>query len=494
MTKYSFYVDKSVKNKDNKFIDIKLDRPIICYDNEYATIKIKDIMYLNNMYNVSSFLQNNIFNLVRKSLTYDITNVTTLPNTEILLNIKNSIHDTTTGTLPYYREGTTTSWDMTNKIFKIENSEYAISYYTPFLINNLDPFGVYASDNSFTAYNYVFNTTDINNRISVLYDEYIILNFKQTKTLIKKVSYGMFYNGQVSSAFTATFDLVLQGSNDGINYTTIPFNAGTLSQIMFSYGASQGAYFRNNLFLNNSIVYDYIKISISSTGASSLKNYFKLNSVILYRVDYTLDGTISPTTTTNITIPDGFYRVSNYITTINTLLEPYNIEMTFNNITNKLSLTNNNTSISSPQYGDVDEFFICSLQLPTKYIQNNMGFKDEYNALSKTLTITADTNIDLVNFKKLILTTNMDLENKTHNELTGANTDETGIGNILVWLDSDEPPLTCIKYKNIENTSYKLQNKEINNLIFYLYNEKKQQINLDNMLIHFEIEKNNYRY
>ena len=49
--------------------------------------------------------------------------------------------------------------------------------------------------------------------------------------------------------------------------------------------------------------------------------------------------------------------------------------------------------------------------------------------------------------------------------------------------------LVKCKYNNYEMTSYRIENKNISNIRFTLYNEKRQKLNLDNMLLHFEIEK-----
>jgi hypothetical protein len=103
--------------------------------------------------------------------------------------------------------------------------------------------------------------------------------------------------------------------------------------------------------------------------------------------------------------------------------------------------------------------------------------------------LVGDTSIDLVNYKKIILATDLDFTNKTHNDLITGNDDGTGVGNILAWIDADLPPFTCVKYNNYEMTSYRIENKNISNIRFTLYNEKRQKLNLDNMLLHFEIEK-----
>ena len=67
---YNFYIDKNKYNKNNNFIDVKIPHPITCYDDEYLKIKVLDIQYLNNMYNVSYKLQNNIIKINRTAIIY----------------------------------------------------------------------------------------------------------------------------------------------------------------------------------------------------------------------------------------------------------------------------------------------------------------------------------------------------------------------------------------------------------------------------------------
>jgi hypothetical protein len=129
------------------------------------------------------------------------------------------------------------------------------------------------------------------------------------------------------------------------------------------------------------------------------------------------------------------------------------------------------------------------LELPSLNTRDNIGINTTPNTLIVNTPLVGDTSIDLVNYKKIILATDLDFTNKTHNDLITGNDEGTGIGNILAWIDSDLPPFTCVKYNNYEMTSYRIENKNISNIRFTLYNEKRQKLNLDNMLLHFEIEK-----
>ena len=67
---YDFYIDKRKNNKKDEYIDLILDYPIEIDEGEYLKVKLVDFKFLNNLYNISSTLMNNQFNIRRYSKTY----------------------------------------------------------------------------------------------------------------------------------------------------------------------------------------------------------------------------------------------------------------------------------------------------------------------------------------------------------------------------------------------------------------------------------------
>jgi len=163
------------------------------------------------------------------------------------------------------------------------------------------------------------------------------------------------------------------------------------------------------------------------------------------------------------------------------------MNITLDSLTNKVSITH--SLVDNIKYPYTDPNGRIVLKLPSHNTRDNIGINNETNTLVVNTPLIGDTNIDLVNYKKVIIATDLDFTNKTHNDLIRGNDDATGVGNILLWIDNDEAPFTCIKYKNYEDSSYRIENKTINNILFTIYNEKSQKLDLDNMLIHFEIQK-----
>jgi hypothetical protein len=296
---------------------------------------------------------------------------------------------------------------------------------------------------------------------------------------------------KITSTITVevTYRLKVEGSFDNVTYTTIPIMTADDELITFD-AASQlnDIVTKFRIDLVNRINYKYYKFSIDGSleNTSSILNDFALNTLKLFSwpaVPYTIGTDV----TTTLTIPDGFYKASTYVAKIKELIAPYNMDITLNSLTNKVSITHSLTDNIKYPYTDPNGRVV--LELPSLNTRDNIGINKTPNTLIINTPLVGDTNIDLVNYKKIILATNLDFTNKTHNDLIIGNDDGTGIGNILLWIDNDEAPFTCIKYHNYEDSSYRIENKTINNIIFTIYNEKCQQLNLDNALIHFEIEK-----
>jgi hypothetical protein len=470
MIQYNFYIDKNKDNKYNNYIDVKLDHPIICYDDEYLKIKILDIQYLNNLYNVSSKLQNNIIKINRTTFIYD--------QQPSLMDILEDIYDTTQ-TPVIYNSSTVLSYDTDNDIQFITGTNFKIHYKDFQIIDGVDSF-----DNIF------YGTTPIELKFNE-FDNYIIVEKLDNNNTdyLRQFSYGIKKTTANNLSQDETFRMIVQGSYDNISYFNIPIMIADSELITFTPQNIQNAIIdRVRINLINRINYKYYKFSLNASfeQLDPLINGFKLNSLKLF--SWTQQPyTIGSNTTTDLIIPDGFYKSTTYISKIKELLTPYNVDITLNSLNNKVNITHN--LVDTITYPFTDPNGLIILQFTTLNIRNNIGIYNEFNTLIYNNAFVGDTNIDLVNFKKIILTTNLDFTNKTHNDLIGGNTAETGVGNILLWIDNDEAPFTCIKYKNYEDSSYRIENKTINNILFTIYNEKTQKLDLDNMLIHFEIQK-----
>jgi len=486
---YPFYIDKRLNCETKNYIDVKLPYPIIAEEDEKLYLEIKDIQYVNNLYNVSQYLQNNIISLIKTYYVYDNVNVTSSAGNEVNIDLLNEFYDMTLQTTDKLKETTTQNFNDNTKVFMMENTNYKLHYKADddynTILQGTDPFYTDAS------YNNIFSN-DPNAKLQFNeYQNYIILENKNNYTdLLKKVSFAVDYNGSVSLSYNVAIDLIIDGSNDGVNYTNIGTLIPNMSRIEFDIGTGAIKKEKIDIYYDTTHPYKYYKIYFSTNiveAQTTLQNAFTLNHLQLNRAEYELQPTTQSPVTHNILIPDGYYRVSNYITTLNSLLENHNITLVYNNITNKIEVSNNTSH--EPYYNSVDENGIVYMFLGTKNLQINFGSNTSSFLLPRGETFILHNGINLINTQKIILTCNLQLEVGSHNEIIGGNDLATGIGSIVCWVNNDLPPLSCVNYENIQKTRYKLNDKSISNIIFYIYNEKSQQIALDNLLISFHIIK-----
>jgi len=466
MTIYPFYLDKTKHNKDDTYIDVKLEHPIICQSDEYLKIKLLDVQYMNNMYNISSYLQNNIIRLVRRPYIYvDTTEMSIF--TDLYFDIET------------YEPSTTLTYDTTNNIQFITGTDYKIHYKDDQIVDGVDEFDNVFAGNSQQELS--FNE----------FENYIIVEKLDTNNTdyLREVTYGMKKTTASTLTDDVTFRLKVEGSFDNATYTTIPFMTADDELITFTAASAQNDIITKfRIDLVNRINYKYYKFTIDGSleNTSILLNSFVLNTLKLFSwpaVPYTIGADV----TTILTIPDGFYKASTYVAKIKELIAPYSMDITLDSLTNKVSITHSLVDNIKYPYTDLNGRVV--LELPSLNARDNIGISTTPNTLVVNTPLVGDTNIDLVNYKKVIIATDLDFTNKTHNDLITGNDEGTGVGNILTWLDADFAPFTCVKYNNYEMSSYRIENKNISNIRFTLYNEKRQKINLNNMLLHFELEK-----
>ena len=207
------------------------------------------------------------------------------------------------------------------------------------------------------------------------------------------------------------------------------------------------------------------------------------------------EKTTTPITNQVITIPDGFYNSTNFITTLNSLLLSYNLVLSINNITNKLLIQNNNSSFTYSLSTPNDLNNELKLILNNNLLKRLLGFTTDETTFPKNTITTANNPINLLHYQKLVLTTDITFNVPTTHLLKEWKEDNAdSMRNILIWLPVDETPYTIIKYKNYEGLSYRINDTYIKNLNFYFYNEFKQSVDINRLLFHIQIIKKNISY
>ena len=171
------------------------------------------------------------------------------------------------------------------------------------------------------------------------------------------------------------------------------------------------------------------------------------------------------TTDTTYTIPIGNYSVKTFLAQLQTLTNDPHITISYNTAQNTYSFTKNGTSqlhylIPSKIWGLINLLPTTIYEIPTT------GLTTGY--------------INLVNYSKIILRTEGINYYYSNIENYGTNKNISTLSNIIFWkTKSDVEPFAVLKYNNEDggnSFSYKIENKEINNISFLLKNENNEFI------------------
>lgn len=462
---YNYYIDKRKNHKNDNYVNIILDYPIEVGDDYYLKVKLCDFKFLNNIYNISSTLMNNQFNIRRHSKTYTY-------------QFGNELYLSETG---FFDESTNNL--LVSEVINTTDNTSEITYedLTLLYFNSND----ITDDTQSYWQNILKSTTDGANRKLELIRDLAYLEFTTTNNEIITNLYTSFYKDSYTGN-PVDVDVVFERFNTTtdqyapIDSTTLTFNSAGAQEtetytFQFTNPVATGKY--------------RLRVTTSSLPFNLYITRLRADKQIPVFDSGTVDAPVEHT----ITIPDGFYKASTLKTTLNDLLTNYNLTTSIDQYTNKLKISNDNTTFTPTIDDLIDDNFQLDLVIPNiPNMLENLGITSSYQTyipVPFNSYYETDTNINLINLSKIIITTDLNFQNKTHNEIITGNSLAKGIGNILCWVDSDQAPFTCINYRNYEDLSYKIENKHITNIKLSFYNEKSQPLNLDNGLIHLQIKK-----
>ena len=463
---YDFYIDKNKNNKYNSELTVIPHHPILNdQDDSKITIKLNDFKFLNTFYNISSTLVNNRFNIRKTSKTYTITGYTG----ELYLTYEGFFNDQNALIVSEVI-------DVTLHKSTITYNNTSLTYYNTSTI----------TDDSANYWINILSNTPNTSRKMELQGTYV--NFFEINS-IDEIIYSfdvIFYKDQNVSGTTTDVNIVLQKYNtsttlyDNIETQTLTFQNAGSQQITKTFTTSSSS--------------PNEKYRITSNTGSIPFNLYIIKLQADKKIPIFDNGNEDTPVEHTITLPDGFYKASNFRKKLNELLSSYNITVSIDEYTNKIKFTNDNTTFTPTADDLIDDNFKLDLVIPNNNMKENLGITlnsyQPYIPIPFNSYYEGDIHINLMNFTKIIITTNLSFKNKTHNDiLNNVNHYCKSFGNILTWVDSDLPPFTCIKYTNYENIEYEIINDHINYITFRFFNETSQELFLDNALMHFQIKK-----
>ena len=465
---WDFYLDKRKNNKKDEYVDIILDYPIEIDEGEYLKVKLVDFKFLNNLYNISSTLMNNAFNIRRYSKTYTYV----YGGSELFLtdtgffDDQNALLVTETIDIPTHQSSIT--YDNTT-----------LTYY-----NTAD-----ITDDTASYWQNILNDSVDVSRKMKLHDTYIY--FIEIISNERITSFDCVFYRDTSISSPVSIDIVLQKYNtlsgfwDNIDIETLSFAILNVNEEQISKTFTTISPEPND------------KYRITSNTASVPFTLYILKLQANKQIPIYDAGTIDTPVIHTITIPDGFYKASTYKNTLNDLLTSYKITTSIDSLTNKIKFANDNITFVPTIADLVDDNYQIDLVIPNiPNMLENIGITNyqEYINVPFNSYYESDTHINLINLSKMIITTNLNFQNKTHNEIIKGNEIHRGLGNILCWIDTDIAPFSCVKYNNWDDLCYKIVNKHITSIRLNFYSEKSQPIYIDNGLFHLQIKKIQKKY
>ena len=483
MSVNNFFIEKT--NYDTNEIIIRPDYPIECSDKERLGVKLVDFKYLNSAYNISEALHNNIFSVSSFVLPY---------NTNTRVDMTQERFG-----LPEHTIGTSTFLNVAIRESSLETMEeglvgldYSVYYGTPNIIAGYTPGGDPIFENKIQNTN--FREGVNNNYLPFHITENYIKIHKKTTTnwvdalVINKINI-VFDNTQpLTFGVDVSITFSVEGSNDNITYTNLSVSNNVMTFEPFSVNES--------IIINvlDTNPYKYYKVKIASRTSPYSNGILVLDKMLFYKSQNITTVTPESLTTSYVSVADGFYNIDNLITTINANSITANAKIAFakQNYTNKIIISNiqpltSTTGIAYNNDNLITE--IRTLIFPNLTTANMYGFIERLIPMVNAPVI-SDTYVNIMNFSKIIISTDLAFTNNTHNEISNNGSVYTkGIGNILEWIDTDDQPMSCIKYKNIENIINKLDNRFISQFKLIFCTEKSLPLVLDNFLIHLQIIK-----
>lgn len=476
MTTHNFYIEKH--NNDKNEIIIRPDFPIMCNGKERLSVKLVDFKYLNSSYNISSALHNNVVSVSSYVPAHYLNTVNSIffGNQEL--------------SSPIHNIGTSTFLNISNTFASTETNEKGI-FNTEYVVS----WGSVINYNNYTPNKTNFRDGYNNNYLGILDGEYFKISKYNTNTWVSAFILESVYikmtilTGTAPQNINITFGV--EGSNDLYTYTPLPVSQNVLTFLQYSNGAE--------IYLNvdaGVVPYSSYKVKVLSHNNTSVDNFKVLvDKIQFYKAGMITTNINETTTQAPITIPDGFYNIDNLITKFNSTPN-IKIALAKQDFTNKIIVSNSvPIQVIQNQYPYLDTPITTTTEIRTLIFPNNLtanmyGFNDRLVPLASGAI--SDKYCNIMNFSKIIISTNLAFSTSTENDIPkdGSPYSHFGIGNILEWIDADEIPMSCIKYKNIENITHKLDNRYINEFKLVFCNEKSLPLVLDNMLLHLQIIKN----
>ena len=488
------YIDTEALGSYNNF-DVYLPHPIVVAEDEKAYIRMKDFQTLNSCYNISNDLNNNTLQIIKTSRTFSRsasgTPVSYITDTDLFQTAGANIHKPI---LNVAHDGTAHTETITPNA-----GDYSIRLYDATITTtnaNVVPANAKLS-NIFTTgigtATMAFNNTD-----------YIVYYNKTTPTsgrYIYDLNYTIANVAGTAPPGSVFMTLKIWSSTDGITWVENPLNGGNPS-IGYSVGEWGYTTTRTNTFsVSSTDTYSYHKVSFDPTGFASPSDM--KTKIVFKRINFTRypsfnESIAESNTTYSHTIEDGAYSLTNLNSYLNYILKANvstNLSFStsyptqpFLNAQNKQILA---WSSTEPVYyytpaDKTDETFKVEIIFNNR-LKQMLGWGSS-SVIIYNDAIEAPNYLNLINFKKIVLTSSLKLTTKPYTFLNKTYTKASGIGDVIMWVNKDIPAFSYINWANPTDSKIEIDDKLITKINFKIINEYQQVLNdIPSCLFHMQI-------
>ena len=500
------YIDSESTGSYNNF-DIHLPHPVLVEDDERCYICLKDYQQLNSMYNISSDLQNNTFTILHTTRTYARTPVvgyieyfvdtdlfqTTGANIHkpILNSVNDGVAHTETlvpnagdYTIKLYDSTITTSGVVAPANSKFMNIFETLS--TAFMTFNATDYLVYYNPSAPTESRFI-------NEVVVDVENALV-------------------GALTAPTVSLSVSVIIDGSADGINWVSLG-SVGTITFAIadWNFGSAWGTTLQKSITFtfSSSGAFGFHRVSFTTSGYYStytLKNTIRFRRIAIQRVLSFTETIADSTITYNKTIEDGFYSLANLNAYLNYYLKEHiSPNLAFSNfVSGKPFLTAQNKQVlawssAEPYYyykeiDKADETYKVEIQF-NPILRKMLGWISPASTgniiLFRTAdNITAPNYLNLINFKKILLTSSLKLKTKPYTFLNKTYTKATGIGDVFAWIPKDIASFQYINWQNPTDAKVEIDDKLITKINFKILNEFAQVMNdVPSCSMHLQIIK-----
>ena len=304
-------------------------------------------------------------------------------------------------------------------------------------------------------------------------------------------------------AGTVYITLKIWSSIDGITWVENPLNGGNPTA---GYNIDEWAYFtpKSRTFtVASTDTYQYHKVSfdlVGLDGATDFKTRIKFKRIHFTRYPSFTETVADSNTTFNHTIEDGAYSLTNLNSYLNYLLKA-NISQ---NLTFSTSyptqpfLNAQNKQILAWATAEPDYYYTVNDKTAENYrieivlnpvLRKMLGWTAGNPIIYiNDASLEAPNYLNLINFKKILITSSLKLTTKPYTFLNKTYTKSTGIGDVIMWVAKDIPSFSYINWMNPTDSMIEIDDRVITKINFKILNEYCQVLNeIPSCCMHLQI-------